>query len=732
MTSRFYRPGDLHIIRDLDIERHLNDFLRIDSVMGHENSILRRPDFEPDSFTIWERLSNPHFLSPSERDGKEFLRNLIAVQLQMLQAQRLAVMEQPDSCLELMVNETIKFLEHKVKGIPIGARIFNQEFTDVLNALISYFLEGDPNYEFRTNQAFNDLGAKVGQSILERHLHDADDLKSLLGYSIASGLIGLDMKGSISAASALTNTGIPLRPILGLDTSSMADTIFMALRKVVSKGFVIDHWSTFRNEVVEGENRRLVLLTDDFIETMFDLHFVRKLLDRNSSLTVSIIPRNGQYGNDASYADLMNMLSLPLFSSLLPCFSSGKLRILSGGPRMGTVNLRKLSTAAVEELRTGSVVYIKGCRSHEMVQGGIDAVTYTSFVVAREFTETETGLDAREAPLLFFRSAPGEYAFWGFKGRETRLKRFPDGREIGICFSTLEEHELRKDADSPLTLISDLNLFTSLFGVIPSQYRDQYDREVELIVNRLCDVTRTAYDSVAELFREIRGQEVDKTRASLIDELIEMARVRVREGRLGDKTGVIFILDEGTGHGRDLSYLNQAKDVNAVGIDNSQGFMRILGGLEDSGRIPKGCYYEKDMRNLSGFDNETFDVVRHNATILHLPMLPNRIGADQAIAESFRVLRPFGLLYVSVREGKGLEYTDTGEGLGPRIYQYYTTESLKELLERNGFRILEVRARLSQRPSGPVKWIYAFAEKPKRQRATMVGNIVTSRHGVCR
>jgi len=284
---------------------------------------------------------------------------------------------------------------------------------------------------------------------------------------------------------------------------------------------------------------------------------------------------------------------------------------------MGTVNLRKLSKEVKNEIIGSNAVYVKGCRSHEMLQGGIKAVTYTSFVVAREFTETETGLDARTSLIVFFRNKPGEYAYWGFKMRSKRRKDFPDGRKIAICGSTLCEHEKRKTEDVT-SLIQDLKKLTRLFSFVPSCYRISYDNETEMIVDRFGEFTKTAYNEVAQLYADIRHERPSDVDTESLNKLIEMARSRMREGLLGDLQEKISILDVGTGSGRDLRYLKGFADVNAVGIDNADAFIEMLGELEQKGEISKKSFYNADMRNLSMFRDSTFDVVRHNASLLHV------------------------------------------------------------------------------------------------------------------
>jgi ubiquinone/menaquinone biosynthesis C-methylase UbiE len=712
MATRVLQPSDLYTLDKNVIKTYLRDFLCIDSLGSYSDSILADPNFSPDSFTIQEVISDASFLSASEVGGYQFIKSHVISQLDKLQDEGYFVFGDRDSCVDFAFQQIIKLLEYELNGIPLAEQIFNQESPDVIQKVLSYCLYGDPNHELHTHRSFNELGLNIVPVLIERHLLNCGDLKELLKYSIASGLIGLDLKGSNAAASSFSTSGIRLGSILNLDSESIADLIYNELVRISSKSLVIDHWDMFINEILHSGSFKLVWCTDDFIETIFDLYFIQKLLEDVPFINITLIPKNGQHANDASYVDVLRMLHLPIFSHVKSYIELGRFRVTDKGPSMGAVNLRKLSSEVVNEIATSNAVYVKGCRAHEMVQGGLNAVTYTSMVVVRDFTESETGLDARETPLIFFRCDPSEYAYWGFKGRAKRRKILPDGRQFPICHSTLEEHEMRKSTDDPNLLISELNSLTKLHGLIDIRYEQACRNEVSLVVNRLSDITKASYDAGSELYSDLRGQQTSEKDIALIDELLEIARARVRNGKLGDAEKKLFFLEIGAAQGRDLRYVQRFPDVRAIGIDNAPGFIRLMDRLAEVGEISPNTYHEMDMRYLKNFGNATFDIVRHNATLLHLPMLPSRIGADEAIAESYRVLRSFGLLYVLVKEGEGLTYEDTEEGLGYRVFQYYTKESLMELLERNCFKVIDIRKRESKRPSGSFNWIIAFAEKP--------------------
>ena len=116
------------------------------------------------------------------------------------------------------------------------------------------------------------------------------------------------------------------------------------------------------------------------------------------------------------------------------------------------------------------------------------------------------------------------------------------------------------------------------------------------------------------------------------------------------------------------------------------------------------------MRDLP-FDNNSFDVVRQNASLLHLPVVAKGYTADKAIEENHRVLKENGLLYIFVKKGNGIQYVDTNEGLGGRIFQFYDEILIKNLVERNSFKILEIINEQEDRNGTIIDWILVIAQK---------------------
>lgn len=90
------------------------------------------------------------------------------------------------------------------------------------------------------------------------------------------------------------------------------------------------------------------------------------------------------------------------------------------------------------------------------------------------------------------------------------------------------------------------------------------------------------------------------------------------------------------------------------------------------------------MRAL-GFADSTFDGLWVCASFLHIP----REEALAALGGFRRVLRPGGLLYLSVKEGEGEIWRDYGEGRRS-FTTFYHLEELRQLVEKAGFEIVEI------------------------------------------
>jgi SAM-dependent methyltransferase len=169
-----------------------------------------------------------------------------------------------------------------------------------------------------------------------------------------------------------------------------------------------------------------------------------------------------------------------------------------------------------------------------------------------------------------------------------------------------------------------------------------------------------AYDAIAGEFAR-RNAAMPESLVALGEELL---------GRLGDRPA---LLDAGCGAGRDLAWF-EARGVAATGVDLSEGMLR-----EARTRV-RGRLERADLRALP-FADGSFDAVWCMAALLHLP----KAEAPVALAELHRVLRPGGLLAVTLKRG-------AGEGLEPglvgwpdRFFARYEAPELVALLAAGGF-----------------------------------------------
>ena len=125
-----------------------------------------------------------------------------------------------------------------------------------------------------------------------------------------------------------------------------------------------------------------------------------------------------------------------------------------------------------------------------------------------------------------------------------------------------------------------------------------------------------------------------------------LARYSNRQARL---------LDYGCGYGRTLADLSEAGFQNLVGVDFSEAMLTRASVV-----IPRPGLVRNDGVSLP-FENDSFDAVLLFAV---LTCIPDGTEQQQLLAETARVLRPGGLLYLS-----DLLINDDGRNRG-RYEQY--------------------------------------------------------------
>ena len=539
-----------------------------------------------------------------------------------------------------------------------------------------------------------DLLPRVVLRLREAGQHD---LSEFVRLAIAAGCSGLDLKGASSAASTVRDVGIPLADYVGRPLTD--EDAERYLEQLISRALHPTPLFEFEAFVEDFGHSALVLwFTDDVIESFFDLLVVQELLRHARHTSVCVVPKRAEYGNDLSLQQLLQILHLPPYRELRGLSATGRFFWTASGPSLAALNWTKLSPEVRGLVRLADLALIKGCRAFELVHGILDIPLYNAFVVARTMSERISGLSARESPPVLFKLGPRECAYWGLF-RETPEV---DGREHTT--STIMDTIRRRNMTSGYDMTAELaNLLQGITECHPADRHAAQSAAVAL-AERLIDLTVSTYDCGANRYAEIRWTEPHDLDKRLWREMLSHCASALGLERPR-------ILDVATGNGRDLDYAQNVLKIDAVGIEKCPAFVRMIEDKIQVGILTDGSVVECDMRDLSHFEGESFDVVRQNASLLHLPVIAKGVMADAALAESNRVLRPHGLLFVMTKEGDGLSFLDTEEGLGGRFFQFHTFGSLTGVLERNGFLVRKIAREIEERGSKSIPWLCAIAEK---------------------
>lgn len=135
----------------------------------------------------------------------------------------------------------------------------------------------------------------------------------------------------------------------------------------------------------------------------------------------------------------------------------------------------------------------------------------------------------------------------------------------------------------------------------------------------------------------------------------------------------------GVGRGWIRPFLH-SQQLNAIGLDLSYEMMQV--GRDDHGI--QRPFAQADMRRLP-FANHV-DGIWACASLLHLErheMLPT-------LREFHRVLRPNGVVYLSVKLGSGEKWTETSYDRPlPRFFTFWRPETLDPLLATAAFHIID-------------------------------------------
>lgn len=160
------------------------------------------------------------------------------------------------------------------------------------------------------------------------------------------------------------------------------------------------------------------------------------------------------------------------------------------------------------------------------------------------------------------------------------------------------------------------------------------------------------------------------------------------------------ILDVGCAGGRDTKIFI-SKGFRCVGIDFSKVFIREAKKYE-----PRGKFISMDLRKLK-FPKAHFDGIWAQAVLLHTDKkdLPN-------ILKKFKnILKPQGVLFVGVKEGKGIGVIRENLTAGmERQSLFFQKKEITQLIKNAGFKILSSEIGKDALKRKEVSWILVISQ----------------------
>lgn len=179
---------------------------------------------------------------------------------------------------------------------------------------------------------------------------------------------------------------------------------------------------------------------------------------------------------------------------------------------------------------------------------------------------------------------------------------------------------------------------------------------------------QTAYDQIVMEFAKQNHFHMAANLVSLAKKLISHVGPNGR------------IVEVGCGTGRDMAWF-EAHSLSVTGLDLS------IGMLTYARDQVHGDLCAMNMCHI-GFRDEYFDGTWCCASLLHLP----KDHAPNALREIYRIMKPNGMLVLSILEG-ATEGWEAGSAFGvERYYARYQVTEMKTMLSENGFCVSDIEA----------------------------------------
>ncbi len=130
------------------------------------------------------------------------------------------------------------------------------------------------------------------------------------------------------------------------------------LRAAVDAPFAIDFYEQFSEQIINGEPQEILWLADNDGEVIFDIAFIQDLTECGHRITV--VGKADNASNDATVADLREIVSYPQFRALQAAVQNGTVRLISSGARTIGTNLYHGTPEFFNALSEADIVISKG------------------------------------------------------------------------------------------------------------------------------------------------------------------------------------------------------------------------------------------------------------------------------------------------------------------------------------------------------------------------------------
>lgn len=131
-----------------------------------------------------------------------------------------------------------------------------------------------------------------------------------------------------------------------------------ALRAAVEAPFAIDCYEQFNEQIINGTPQEILWLADNDGEVVFDIAFIQDLVTCGHRITV--VGKADNASNDATVADLREIVSYPQFQALQAAVQNGTVRLISSGARTIGTNLYHGTPEFFNALSETDIVISKG------------------------------------------------------------------------------------------------------------------------------------------------------------------------------------------------------------------------------------------------------------------------------------------------------------------------------------------------------------------------------------